>query len=64
MGRWREMCQSKKSMEISLGCGTDLKVLPTVGVHSGPPRGLDKKKKKKEYGVVGYTCFNQSMLAG
>ena len=28
---------------ISLGCGIGLKVPPTVGAHSGPPRGLDKK---------------------
>ena len=31
---------------ISLGCGTGLKVSPTVGAHSGPPRGSDKKKYK------------------
>ena len=29
---------------ISLGRGTDLKVPPTVGAHSRPPRGSDKKK--------------------
>lgn len=29
--------------EINLGCDTGLKVPPTVGAHSGPPRGLDKK---------------------
>ena len=28
---------------ISLGCDAGLKVPPTVGAHSGPPRGSDKK---------------------
>ena len=31
---------------ISLGCGTGLKIPPIIGVHSGPLRGSDKKKKK------------------
>ena len=32
--------------EISLSCGTGLKVPPIVGTHSGPPRDSDKKKKR------------------
>ena len=30
--------------DINLDCGTGLKVSPTVGVHSRPPRSSDKKK--------------------
>ena len=33
---------------ISLGCGTSLKVPLTVGIHSGPARGLDKQKNEAE----------------
>ncbi|KAK9197587.1 hypothetical protein WN944_012770 [Citrus x changshan-huyou] len=32
---------------ISLGCGTGLKVPPTVGAHSGPLRGMDLERNHK-----------------
>lgn len=37
---------------ISLDYGTDLKVPPTIGVHSGPPRSLDQSKLDISYQQV------------
>lgn len=31
-------------VKIDLCCDTDLKIPPTVGAHSKPPRGSNKKK--------------------
>ena len=33
-------------VEISLSCGTGLKILFTARVHSRPPRGSEKKKRR------------------
>lgn len=46
--------KNSKHAGISLSYSTGLKVYLTVGVHVGPPRGSEKKKKKDSKHVFGF----------
>ena len=47
---WENMCLSVRAETSSLGCGTGLKVPPTVGALPRIPRGqIQKKNKKNEH---------------
>ena len=41
---WENLCLSVRAGTFSLGCGTGLKVPPTVGTLPKIPRGQNKKK--------------------
>ena len=43
---WKNLCLSVRPVTSSLGCGTDLKMSPTVEALPRIPRGQKPKKKK------------------